>query len=136
MFMATLKTTYTGDLRTEVVHIQSGEKLITDAPTDNRGKGEYFSPTDLLSASLGSCIFTTIGIATQTAGFSINGAEVETTKVMYDDPRRVGELILNFNFPENHFSDREKQIIENTAKNCPVTRSINPLIKLEFNFHF
>lgn len=132
--MKTVKTIYTGDLRTKSIHLQSGSILITDAPTDNRGKGEAFSPTDLLATSLGCCILTTIGIATETCGFNIDGAEVETTKVMYSDPRRVGELILDFKFPPKNYTAKDKQIIENIAKTCPVIKSLHPDMKQVFNF--
>ena len=114
--MATVQTKYLGDLRTESVHLQSGSKLITDAPTDNQGRGEAFSPTDLLATAFGACVLTIMGIAAKTHGFDINGTEVETTKVMGTEPRRIVELITTFKFPHNNYSVKHKKILELTAK--------------------
>ena len=127
--MATVQTKYLGDLRTESVHLQSGNKLITDAPTDNQGRGEAFSPTDLLATAFGACVLTIMGIAAKTHGFDINGTEVETTKVMGTEPRRIVELITSFKFPHNNFSAKQKKILELTAKECPVFNSLHPDIK-------
>ena len=127
--LATVQTKYLGDLRTESVHLQSGNKLITDAPTDNQGRGEAFSPTDLLATAFGACVLTIMGIAAKTHGFDINGTEVETTKVMGTEPRRIVELITSFKFPHNNFSAKQKKILELTAKECPVFNSLHPDIK-------
>lgn len=127
--MATVQTKYLGDLRTESVHLQSGNKLITDAPTDNQGRGEAFSPTDLLATAFGACVLTIMGIAAKTHGFDINGTEVETTKVMGTEPRRIVELITSFKFPHNNYSAKHKKILELTAKECPVFNSLHPDIK-------
>ncbi|MCL1938717.1 MAG: OsmC family protein [Candidatus Azobacteroides sp.] len=123
--MATVETRYLGNLRTEAKHLQSGAKIVTDAPLDNHGKGEAFSPTDLFAASYASCALTIIGIATQTHGFSIDGATVETTKVMGESPRRIVELIVNFTFPHNRYSDKERKIIEGAIKGCPVANTLS-----------
>lgn len=133
--MATLKTTYIGGLRTEVTHLQSGTKTVTDAPTDNQGKGEHISPTDMVVAALGSCMLTIIGIAARTHGFNIDGTQVESTKVMYADPRRIGEIEIKFQFPEN-YDERVKRIIERSATTCPVYNSLDPTIKksIEYNY--
>ena len=109
--MATVQTKYLGDLRTESIHLQSGSKLITDAPTDNQGRGEAFSPTDLLATAYGACVLTIMGIAAKTHGFDIDGAELETTKVMGTEPRRVVELITSFKFPHNNYSAKQKKIL-------------------------
>ena len=127
--MATVQTKYLGDLRTESVHLQSGNKLITDAPTDNQGRGEAFSPTDLLATAFGACVLTIMGIAAKTHGFDIDGTEVETTKVMGTEPRRIVELITTFKFPHNNYSAKHKKILELTAKECPVFNSLHPDIK-------
>ena len=127
--MATVQTKYLGDLRTESVHLQSGSKLITDAPTDNQGRGEAFSPTDLLATAFGACVLTIMGIAAKTHGFDIDGTEVETTKVMGTEPRRIVELITAFKFPHNNYSAKHKKILELTAKECPVFNSLHPDIK-------
>jgi len=128
--MATVRTTYLGALRTEAEHIQSGNKIITDAPVDNHGRGESFSPTDLLAASYASCALTIIGIASQTHSFNIDGTVVETTKVMGDSPRRIAELIVHFNFPHNNYSDKERKIIEGAINSCPVAKSVSPEMKI------
>ena len=128
--MATVKTTYQGNLRTEAEHLQSGAKIITDAPTDNQGKGESFSPTDMFAAAYASCALTIIGIATQTHNFDIDGTVVETTKIMENNPRRIGELILHFKFPHDNYSEKEKKIIEGAIKACPVANSISTEMKI------
>jgi uncharacterized OsmC-like protein len=125
--MATVRTTYLGNLRTEAEHLQSGAKIITDAPTDNHGKGEAFSPTDLFAASYASCALTIIGIATQTHHFDIDGTVVETTKVMGENPRRIAELIVNFKFPHNNYSDKERKVIEGAIKSCPIANTLPEL---------
>ena len=134
--MATITTIYQGQLRTQATHNQSGAQIVTDAPTDNHGKGEAFSPTDLLATSLGSCMLTVVDIAAQTHGFSIEGARIETQKIMYDNPRRVGELILDVYLPPNNYSDKEKRIIETTAATCPVGKSIHPDIIETVRWHY
>jgi uncharacterized OsmC-like protein len=124
--MATVKTTYLGDLRTENIHLQSGSKIITDAPCDNRGKGEAFSPTDLLATSLGNCIMTIMGIKAMDNGIDLAGTEIEITKIMADAPRRVSEVILEFKFPKKGYSDEDKRLIESVAGTSPVPLSIHP----------
>ena len=133
--MATLSTTYLSDLRTEITHLQSGNKIITDAPVDNQGKGEYFSPTDLFVASLGSCMLTIMGIASKARGFSIDGTKVETTKVMAVNPRRVGEIIMTITFPQN-YGEKERFILERAAHDCPVRYSIREDIKVNLTFNY
>lgn len=134
--MATVKTTYLGNLRTEAEHLQSGNKIITDAPTDNHGKGEAFSPTDLMAASYASCALTIIGIAAQTHGFDIEGTEVETTKVMGENPRRIGELIVNFTFPHNNYSEKERKLIEAAICSCPVANTLPETTKITRTVRF
>lgn len=134
--MATIQTTYLGDLRTESVHLQSGTRLVTDAPTDNQGKGESFSPTDLLATAYGACVFTIMGIAAKTHGFNIEGTKVETTKVMGTEPRRIVELITNFTFPPNDYSVKQKKILELAAKECPVYNSLHPDLKKTVTFTY
>lgn len=136
LYMATVKTIYTGDLRNESVHIQSGSKLITDAPKDNQGKGEAFSPTDLVATAYGACVLTIMGIAAKTHGFTIEGATVETEKVMATNPRRIAELITIITLPHNNYSTKEKKIIELTAKECPVYNSLHPDLKKDITFRY
>ena len=134
--METIKTIYLGDLRTEVTHVQSGTKIITDAPTDNKGKGQSFSPTDMLAASYASCSLTIMGIASKLHGFDIDGTEVKTTKVMGTGPRRIVELIIEFNFPHNNYTDKERKIIESSIKECPAANSLLTDIKITRTMNF
>jgi len=134
--MATSKVIYTTDLRTELTHILSGNKIITDAPPDNKGRGEAFSPTDLVATGLASCMLTIMGIAANEKGFSIDGTKAEVTKVMYSDPRRIGEIHIRLEFPSNNYTDREKKIIENAAYTCPVSKSLHPDLKQIIEFIF
>jgi len=134
--MATSRITYNGGLRTTSVHERSGKEIITDAPIDNKGKGEAFSPTDLLANSLGNCMLTIAGIAANEHGFSIDGTTAEVTKIMAENPRRVSEIIVNFQFPANGYSDKEKKIIERAAHTCPVALSLHPDIKQTVTFGY
>ncbi|GAB4299819.1 MAG: OsmC family protein [Marinilabiliales bacterium] len=134
--MATSKVVYKGDLRTEMTHLNSGNIVITDAPVDNHGKGEAFSPTDLLATSLASCILTITGINARENNYNIDGAEAMVTKVMYDNPRRVGEIIIDFTFKDNGLSNKDKTRIKNIVNTCPVAKSLNPDIKIIINFKF
>lgn len=127
--MTTIKSKYLGDLRTECVHLQSGNKIFTDAPTDNRGKGEAFSPTDLLATSLGSCIMTIMGIVARDNNIDIVGTELDITKIMASDPRRVSEVIVEFNFPDKEYTEEEKNIIESVAGTSPVPLSVHYNLK-------
>ena len=134
--MTTIKTIYLGELRTENEHLQSGNKVITDAPTDNRGKGEYFSPTDLLATALGSCIMTIMGIKARDNGIDIEGTQVDVTKIMASDPRRVSEVVVEFTFPAKNYTDEEKRLVESVAGVSPVPLSLHPdLIQtIKFNW--
>jgi uncharacterized OsmC-like protein len=134
--MAKFETKYLGNLRTEVTHLESGNTLITDAPTDNHGKGEFFSPTDLLATAYGSCILTIMGIAAKTHGFDIDGAFMETVKVMGSNPRRVEELRVKITFPHSNYSEKELKILEISAKECPVANSLHPDTKRTVSFVF
>ena len=122
--MKTSKIIYQGNLRTEATHLKSGNTVITDAPLDNNGKGEGFSPTDLLATSLGSCMLTIMGIVAERNHIKMDGTEVEITKIMATNPRRVSEIIVEFKMPANSYSDKEKQLLENAAKTCPVAESL------------
>lgn len=134
--MATSKITYTGGLRTSSVHLQSGDTIITDAPTDNKGKGEAFSPTDLLATSLGNCMLTIVGIAAANHDFNIDGSSCEITKVMGDNPRRVVKIIAHLDFSMHRYSEKEQTLIERSAKTCPVFYSLHPEIEKEIHFNF
>ena len=128
--MATAETIYTGQLRTEATHILSGSKLITDAPPDNQGKGEFFSPTDLVATALGSCMVTIMGIAARTHQFDIDGTRMTITKVMTREaPRKIAEIIIEVRFPAIVYTDHQKKILDHCARTCPVALSLHPDVK-------
>ena len=132
----TIRTEYLGELRTEAEHVRSGNQLITDAPIDNKGKGEAFSPTDLLATALGSCMLTIMGIAAREHGFSIDGTKVKIWKIMESNPRRVGEVKIELNFPSNNYTAKEKKLIEKAAHTCPVNLSLHPDLKKTILFNY
>jgi putative redox protein len=134
--METIHTVYLGELRTEAVHVQSGSKLITDAPVDNQGKGEAFSPTDLVATALGSCMLTIMGIAARNLNFDMNGTRIGITKVMSAEPRRIGEIIIDLDFPRNDYPDKVKKAIRYAAATCPVAKSLHPDLKQSIRFSF
>ena len=134
--METSRVLYTGDLRTEATHVKSGQSFITDAPLDNQGRGEAFSPTDLLATSLGACAITVVGIAARTHGFNVDGTSIKITKIMASDPRRVGEVIVEMDFPAAKYTEKEKSIIRHTINTCPVGQSLNPELKQTFILNF
>ena len=123
--MITSKVTYQGQLRTTAVHLQSNNEVITDAPTDNHGKGEAFSPTDLLATSLASCMLTIIGIKARDMDIDIAGTTAEVTKMMAADPRRVSEVHVAITFNQQ-LDDKTQKIFYNIALTCPVAKSIHP----------
>ena len=124
---------YKGNLRTEAVHLESGTKIITDAPKDNHGNGESFSPTDLLATSLSACMLSIMGIVARRDNIKIEGLKTEVTKVMYAEPRRVGEIHVKLFMP-NSLSDKEKKILENAAFTCPVAKSLHSDIIQKIDF--
>lgn len=134
--MITIKTKYLGNLRTESVHVKSSALLITDAPLDNSGKGESFSPTDLLATSLATCMITVMGISANQCGFELGEIDCEVTKVMAANPRRVSEIIINFNFLRGAFDEKQRQILIDSAYSCPVALSIHQDLKKTVNFGF
>ena len=126
---------YLGDLRTESTHLQSGEKIITDAPVDNNGKGEAFSPTDLLATSLGNCMLTIMGMRANDHGIDIDGTTCSIKKVMAANPRRVSEIHAELKL-SGTYSDEEKKILENAALTCPVFFSLHPDIVKNISFSY
>jgi putative redox protein len=130
----TSSITYLGDLRTECTHVKSGQTIITDAPIDNNGKGEAFSPTDLTATSLGTCMVTIMGIAAKNHDIDIDGTRLEVTKHMVADPRRISAIDVNIVFPDKEYLSKEKKILEAAAKTCPVALSLHPDIKQNLNF--
>ena len=117
---------YNGQLRTSATHIRSGNTIINDAPVDNHGKGEAFSPTDMIATALGTCILTIMGIAAQKNDIDMEGAQAEVTKVMASDPRRIAKIEAIIKMPQRNYSDQEKRILEQTLDNCPVCQSLHP----------
>ena len=126
--MTTSKVTYLGDLRTSSVHIQSGSEIISDAPIDNNGKGEAFSPTDTVANGLASCMFTMMGIKARDMEIDLSGSTAEVTKVMAAEPRRISEIHVTFNL-DVLVDEKSKTILERTANTCPVHYSLHTDIK-------
>ena len=124
---------YLGNLRTESVHTSSNEKIVTDAPTDNNGRGEAFSPTDLVASSLSSCILTVIGIVSKQIRYDLTNTTSSVKKIMGDNPRRIVEIEVKIKFSQSTDS-KTKSIIEKTALNCPVAKSLHPDIKQNISF--
>ncbi|PNK60236.1 OsmC family protein [Psychrobacter sp. FDAARGOS_221] len=133
--MTTSTVTYQGNLRTQALHLQSNNQIITDAPTDNHGKGEAFSPTDLLATSLASCMLTIIGIKAADMAIDVVGTKADVTKVMAADPRRVNEIKVTIEFQQD-FDERTKKILEAAALTCPVAKSIHPDINQDIHFNY
>lgn len=133
--MITSTVKYPGELRTEAVHVKSGNVIITDAPTDNHGKGEAFSPTDLVATALASCMISVMGIVSMKEGITkTDGATAEVTKIMYADPRRIGEIHVKLTMPKRDFTEKERKMYENAAYTCPVAKSLHSDIKQVVTF--
>lgn len=130
----TSTVTYLGDLRTECLHLRSGQKIITDAPPDNNGKGEAFSPTDLTATSLGTCLITVMGIAARNHQINIDGAKVEVTKHMASDPRRIAGVDLKVIMPDRIYQPRQRKLLEKAGLTCPVALSLHPDITQNIEF--
>ena len=133
--MSTAKVTYLGNLRTENEHISSGNKFITDAPIDNNGKGEAFSPTDTVATGLANCMITMMGIKARDMQVNIDGTTAMVTKTMAADPRRISKIEVILNFPEG-IDDKSRKILENTARTCPVHYSLHPDIERIITFNW
>lgn len=134
--MTTSTVTYNGKLRTTAIHLKSNTQIITDAPVDNHGKGEAFSPTDLLATSLASCMLTIMGIKAESMRLDINDSKAEVTKVMSSDPRRVAEIHVKITVTGARLGMLDQRILENVAKACPVAKSLHPDIKQVVEFRF
>ncbi len=133
--MKVSESIYLGNLQIESKHIRSGQIIKTDAPPDNNGKGEYFSPTDLVATALANCMLTVMGIAGNTHGFIMDGATASITKVMSPEPRRIAEIIIDFTFPLA-YNEKQKRMIVAAAKACPVAKSLHPELKKTCTFRF
>ncbi len=131
----TSKVTYLGNLRTENVHVKSNNSFITDAPTDNNGKGEAFSPTDTVATGLASCMLTVMGIKAQDMDIDMSGTTAEVTKTMASNPRRISKIEVFLNFPFETDS-KTRKILEHTANTCPVHYSLHPDIQKSITFNW
>lgn len=127
---------YHGGLRTVCTHLRSGNSFETDAPVDNNGKGERFSPTDLMATSLGTCMITVMGIKARAMGFDLDGIKMEVEKIMKQEPRRVGGINLFFHIPDNlkDIDEKTKGILKHTGYTCPVQHSIHPDIEVKIDW--
>lgn len=127
---------YTEKLRTYCTHLQSSSSIETDAPVDNNGNGERFSPTDLLATSLASCMLTVMGIKARTMGYDLNDVKVDVEKIMKADPRRVGGINLTYHIPDTlkNLAAKDIAILKNVANTCPVQQSIHPDIEVNINW--
>ena len=126
---------YKGTLRTEAKHLRSGSLIITDAPIDNQGKGEAFSPTDLVATALASCMITIMGIVAERDGIDINGVSADVDKIMSKDPRRIGEIRIRISF-KNRLNSDQRDKLERAAKTCPVSGSLHDELNeiVEFSY--
>lgn len=131
----TSKVTYLGQLRTKNQHLKSGNIYTTDAPVDNNGKGEAFSPTDTVATGLANCMLTVMGIKAEKMDIDLSGTTAEVTKIMASDPRRIAEIIITIDFPLRA-DDKTRAILENTARTCPVIYSLHPDIKKVVTFNW
>ncbi|MDR6569699.1 OsmC family protein [Chitinophaga ginsengisegetis] len=135
--MQTASIIYTGELRTTATHLQSGTVIDTDAPVDNRGKGERFSPTDLVATALGSCMLSIMGIKALDNNWAIEGTKVSVQKIMGSDPRRITGVTIVFDFPAGHtLGEKERTILERAALTCPVAKSVHPDIVQNVTFNW
>ncbi|MCS6929854.1 MAG: OsmC family protein [Saprospiraceae bacterium] len=130
----TATVTYDGNLRCTLTHLLSNTQINTDAPPDNHGKGEAFSPTDLCAVSLASCMLTIMGMRVRNRGVSIDGARAEVTKVMAAHPRRIARIEIRIHMPPNNYSDEDKALFEHIAHTCPVALSLHPDIVQHVEF--
>src|SRR5687767_6059936 len=132
----TAKIVYEGNLRTRMTHVYSGTEVLSDAPLDNQGLAQAFSPTDMMEASLGSCMMSIRGIKARKMNFDLKGTEIEITKVMADNPRKIAEIQVTIKVPKNNFDEKDKAILENAARTCPVAKSLHPVIKQQIVFEW
>ncbi len=134
--MATAKIIYQAGLRTKATHIASGKNFITDAPIDNNGRGEAFSPTDTVCAALASCMLTLIGITAAKKAFNLGEIEIETQKYMEANPRRISKIEIEIIFSEKNYTEKERAFMETAAINCPVAKSLHPDIEQAVIFRY
>lgn len=133
--MSTAKVTYLGDLRTQSEHLKSGSTYLTDAPTDNNGKGEAFSPTDTVATGLANCMLTVMGIKARNLEVVLDGSTAMVTKTMASNPRRISRIEVQLQLPSN-VSDKHRTILERIANTCPVHQSLHPDIEKDITFNW
>lgn len=133
--MTTSIIRYLGELRTSSMHLQSGTEILTDAPTDNHGKGEAFSPTDMVANSLGACMISIMGIKSKDLDLELKGSTAEVTKIMQAEPRKIARIEVNLNMAVAT-SDKNKTILERSAMTCPVFLSLHPDIEKVITFNW
>lgn len=131
--MATSRIEYLGGLRTECRHLASGTVIKTDAPLDNKGKGEFFSPTDLVATAYGSCMLTIMGIFCEEHGISMSHGTVEITKLMAANPRRIGKIVLHIDLSANNWDESTAERVIRAGKACPVAKTIDENVEIEFD---
>ena len=131
-----IENKYIGNLRTVSTHLDSKDKITTDAPIDNNGKGQAFAPTDLVSSALCSCMTTVMGICAEKGGFKMPNSTAKITKIMSAEPRKIKEIRIELNFEENNLSEAQKNKLKNVSENCPVAKSLHPDINQIINFNF
>jgi len=134
--MSTSLITYLGELRTEAIHLNSQTTILSDAPIDNQGKGQAFSPTDMVATSLATCMLTIMGIKARDMNLNLKGTKAEVTKHMTSGPRKISAIDIVITFLPNNFSEKDRSILENVAKTCPVALSLNTEIKQNLTFTF
>lgn len=128
---------YKGELRTHATHIRSANQLITDAPVDNNGKGQAFSPTDLVATALASCVFSIMGIGAAKRDIKMDGAYAQVTKVMASEPRRIAKVIVEIQMPKNvDYTEDQIRLLKKLAESCPVARSLHPDLMQEISVTF
>ncbi|MBK8554294.1 MAG: OsmC family protein [Lewinellaceae bacterium] len=127
---------YQGELRTEATHLQSGTIIVTDAPTDNQGRGEVFSPTDLCATSLASCMLTIMGISARNRNLDISGSTATIKKIMAADPRRISRIEITLQMPPQDFSENDRKVLETAGRTCPVALSLHPNIEQVITFQW
>lgn len=127
---------YSGNLRAVSKHLQSGVEIITDAPTDNHGKGEAFSPTDLVSTALGNCMITLMGITANAHSIELGKINASIHKMMDNNPRRIKEIIVELMIEDKNFTDKQKHLLEFAALNCPVAKSLSADLLQSVSFEY
>jgi putative redox protein len=134
--MTIITARYSGSLRTQATHLQSGNSIMTDAPLDNNGRGEAFSPTDLVCSALSSCMMTIMGILAQREGIELTGLTSEVVKIMDNNPRKIKEIQIIFAHPDLVATEAQKEKLKRAALTCPVALSLSENVRQTVQFNF